>query len=210
MPRTFYRNVHGTGPSLEDFMSDKHRGEPEPLDPVRAGLYDGISVFNTEHQARKKARAYPSQGDHIAEIELPDGAPVSLQQRFKKSCCLLTECNRLAVPPEHAKVGIENEWSKCDRMGPHGCESSFNTVRVECPNCQRLDRDWQSHGEVPGRTTGASRRSSERSARDSGVPRHASLSRHWSKQIPWRLNGGPARDECDGGPGKDEKINCER
>jgi hypothetical protein len=80
VPRTFYRNVHGPDPPLDDFTSDKARGEPEPFDPVRASLYDGISVFNLEQQARRKARAYPSQGDHIARLELPDGAPVSFER----------------------------------------------------------------------------------------------------------------------------------
>ena len=83
MSRTLYRVVHEPTldtQRLEDFMSDAVRGNPLPADPVRASLHGGISVFNTENQARNKAIDYPFLGDHIAAIQLADGTPLHVER----------------------------------------------------------------------------------------------------------------------------------
>jgi hypothetical protein len=52
-------------------------GIPAPNDdPETLRLWDGMSVWATETQARNKARAYPWLGRYIARLELPPAAPV--------------------------------------------------------------------------------------------------------------------------------------
>lgn len=72
----FYRIALTNPPSVDDFLSDKARGEPPPPDPNHYHLWDGISVFNTETQARNKGRDYPFLGSFIAQLDIPDNAPV--------------------------------------------------------------------------------------------------------------------------------------
>jgi len=73
--RTFYRIIKTPVQRPEDFLSDAAQGEPLPIDPEHARLHDGISVFNTEQQARNKAEAYPLLGAYIAAVDLPDDGP---------------------------------------------------------------------------------------------------------------------------------------
>jgi hypothetical protein len=83
MARTFYRIVRASERRGEDFLSDAARGEPPPLDPAQVRLHEGISVFNTERQARNKAEAYPALGEYIAAIDLPDDAPVRYERTLR-------------------------------------------------------------------------------------------------------------------------------
>jgi hypothetical protein len=83
MPRTFYRIVQSALSRSDDFQSDAARDEPPPLDPAQVRLHYGISVFNTERQARNKAEAYPVLGAYIAAIELPDDAPVRYERTLR-------------------------------------------------------------------------------------------------------------------------------
>jgi hypothetical protein len=70
---------------LEDFASDAAKGFPPPADPVRARLHDGISVFNTERQARNKAHDFPFLGGFIATIALEDSAPMRVERTLRGS-----------------------------------------------------------------------------------------------------------------------------
>ena len=45
----------------------------------------GISVYNTENQVRKKARGVPILGAYIAELTIPDYAPVYDAKTTKSS-----------------------------------------------------------------------------------------------------------------------------
>jgi hypothetical protein len=83
--RTFYRIVTGDLPPIEDFMSAATLNGPIPLDPELARLHDGISVYATERQGRRKAQAYPWLGDHIAALKLPDDAPVRIERTLPRS-----------------------------------------------------------------------------------------------------------------------------
>jgi hypothetical protein len=69
----FYRVVRTKPPSIEDFMS------PESLGRVltnptaeRRRLWQGLSVYDTETRARKKAIKVPLLGAYIAQLEFPD------------------------------------------------------------------------------------------------------------------------------------------
>ncbi len=70
--RRFYRIVKSDPATVEDFFSYKALGIPAPRDPQRLALWDGISVYATEAQARGPARRIPALGGYIAEVELPD------------------------------------------------------------------------------------------------------------------------------------------
>ena len=80
MLRMLYRIARTSPPTLDDFRSDAARGEPAPLDPEQARLYDGISTFNTAQQAWRKAQAYPVLGRYLAAIILPDDGPVRIER----------------------------------------------------------------------------------------------------------------------------------
>lgn len=79
--RPFHRITQTDPPTRDDFTSDAAQGiEPPDDDPVHASLHDGISVFATEQQARKKAQAFPFLGSFIARLEIPDDAPVRIER----------------------------------------------------------------------------------------------------------------------------------
>ena len=78
--RPCHRVTQNNPPEREDVMSNAAQGIPPPDDdPQRAMLNDGISVFNTEQQARKKVLSLRelgiNLGDYIARLDIPDGAP---------------------------------------------------------------------------------------------------------------------------------------
>ncbi len=74
----FFRIASEKDPPLEDFASaaEKEPDQPPPDDPELAGLWDGVSVFATEAQARSHTRGRrPVPGKFIAALELPvDGS----------------------------------------------------------------------------------------------------------------------------------------
>jgi hypothetical protein len=77
MPRVFYRLVRSTPASFVDVLSKSALGEPLREDtPENRRLWQGISVYATEAQARRKGRASPMLGRYIARIELPDDSPI--------------------------------------------------------------------------------------------------------------------------------------
>jgi hypothetical protein len=62
---------------LRDFMSYRALGrEPRRPTPDVLRRWSGISVYQTEDQARATAIWRPSLGRYIAAIEIEDGAPV--------------------------------------------------------------------------------------------------------------------------------------
>ena len=84
--RTFHRIAGTDPPTRDDLLSDAAQGIPPPVDdPVRARLHDGISVFNTEQQARNKARDYPFLGGFIARLEIPEDAPVRIERTLRSA-----------------------------------------------------------------------------------------------------------------------------
>jgi hypothetical protein len=79
--RDFYRLVYTNPPTLWDFTSGKERGTPEPLSPRHRAVWDGLSVFSTLNQARRKQRVSPMLGTFIAVIRVPTDGSV----RFARS-----------------------------------------------------------------------------------------------------------------------------
>lgn len=80
--RSFFRIVASNPPTVADFMSGAAQGgEPRSNDPDIVRLWDGISVYATMLQARRKARGAPYLGQFIAEIAIPANAPA----RFERS-----------------------------------------------------------------------------------------------------------------------------
>lgn len=77
--RTFFRIVATNPPTRHDFMSHQALGRPL-LVPARARQWQGVSVYGTAHQARKKARQYPTLGRYIAELRVLDDAPVRAER----------------------------------------------------------------------------------------------------------------------------------
>lgn len=72
--RTLYRIVLKYPPTVQDMLSYEALGKttPDP-DSEMLRLAKGLSVYNTEQQARRKARGFPWKGNaYIAELRIPD------------------------------------------------------------------------------------------------------------------------------------------
>jgi hypothetical protein len=77
MPRVFFRLVRFNPPRFVDMLSKEALGEPLRDDtPENRRLWQGVSVYATEAQARRKGRVSPMLGRYIARIELPDDSTV--------------------------------------------------------------------------------------------------------------------------------------
>lgn len=84
--RTVFRIVLTNPPTLRDFLSDEELGKPpRSTDPFVRQVWSGISTYQTEGQARRKARAYPWLGGFIASLEIPENAPVQIERTFPRS-----------------------------------------------------------------------------------------------------------------------------
>jgi hypothetical protein len=81
MARSFFRIAKSIPATDDDFTSQKAKGIPMARpDPEVELLWDGISVYATEAQARKQARAKPWLGKYIAEIVVIEGDPITFRR----------------------------------------------------------------------------------------------------------------------------------
>src|SRR6266849_4946245 len=84
--RTFYRIVQTDPPTLADFTSHEARGRlPPDREPETLRLHAGLSVYATLAQARRKTRASPALGDYVAELQIPDDAPITWERTLTSS-----------------------------------------------------------------------------------------------------------------------------
>jgi hypothetical protein len=84
--RTVYRIVRNNPPTLADFTSNAAKGLPLRDDsPEMRRLWDGISVYATEAQARNKATQFPYLGAYLARLDVPDGAAVRIERTIRNS-----------------------------------------------------------------------------------------------------------------------------
>ena len=78
--RDFYRIAYTNPPGRVDFTSGKERGTAPPLNPKHLAVWDGISVYSTLNQARKKQRVSPILGAFIAVIRVPTDGSVRFER----------------------------------------------------------------------------------------------------------------------------------
>src|SRR5688572_30603984 len=100
--RLFYRIAVTNPTTLYDYSSAKERGIREPQSPTRRAVWDGLSVFSTLNQARRKQRISPFLGTYIAVIRVPmDGsirvlrtsvATVTIRSGLPRRCCGTWRC----------------------------------------------------------------------------------------------------------------------
>lgn len=84
--RVFYRIVLTAPPTRRDFISDEELGKPpRSADPFVQRVWSGISVYQTEDQARRKAQTYRWLGRYIASLRIPTNAPVRIERTFPRS-----------------------------------------------------------------------------------------------------------------------------
>ena len=81
----FYRIVLTDPPTLYDFQSNRERGRALPTDPEERQLWDGLSVYATETQAHRKARAVPALGGFIAAVDVPEGGSIRYERTLRSS-----------------------------------------------------------------------------------------------------------------------------
>ena len=81
MDHRFYRLVRSNPSTLDDYLSNKAKGIPMARpDPEVALLWDGISVYATETQARNQAKAKPWLGAYIAELAISEVDPITFRR----------------------------------------------------------------------------------------------------------------------------------
>ena len=78
--RFFYRLVRSAAPVLEDFTPAALKGGPRPSDPARLAVWDGLSVFSTLAQARRKQRTSPILGAYVAVLRVPTDGSVRFER----------------------------------------------------------------------------------------------------------------------------------
>jgi hypothetical protein len=76
MSRTFYRAVLTNPPELDDFKSYVELGKAQLEDAPGA---DGVSVYATFAQARRIARILRPPCEFVAQLDIPDDAPVRIE-----------------------------------------------------------------------------------------------------------------------------------
>ena len=73
--RLFHRVVQTNPPTIADFRSSAAKGVDPPADPALRAVWDGVSVYSTANQARRKRRTSPVLGDYVAVLRVPtDGS----------------------------------------------------------------------------------------------------------------------------------------
>jgi len=85
LARTFYRIVKEDPPGPDDFKSYLERGVPMLKDdPETRRLAEGPSVYATLAQARRAARSQPFLGRFVAELVIPNDAPLTFERTGRK------------------------------------------------------------------------------------------------------------------------------
>lgn len=80
--RSFFRLVETDPPTREQFLSYFDRGlTPPDAPPRQIDLHKGVSMFETEEQARKLALEVTKPYDYIAEVAVPHGVRAERQGR---------------------------------------------------------------------------------------------------------------------------------
>lgn len=83
MAGTFFRIVKAAQASELDFLSDKAKGlPPRNTEPLTLHVWDGISVYRTFGQARRKALDYPFLGSFIAELSIGTNIDIRAEKTF--------------------------------------------------------------------------------------------------------------------------------
>jgi hypothetical protein len=75
--------VRSDPPEARDCWSHKPLGIPL-LDPNKERLWEGVSVFDSLEQARKKARRYPDKGQYIAVLAVESGDVIVYSQTGRR------------------------------------------------------------------------------------------------------------------------------
>ena len=94
----FYRVLERSQPAIGDFISQKERGQPLRHQTRKAlRLWEGLSVYKTEEQARQLAQASPRVGEAIARLHIPFDASVTVEIDTARNghCTLWGDANHL-------------------------------------------------------------------------------------------------------------------
>lgn len=87
MARSLFRIVRTNPPTLNDFVSNLAQGRPYPnRNPETTYLWDGLSAYDRDSRARRKAKGMPWLGiGFIAEVRIADNDPGVRFERTTKS-----------------------------------------------------------------------------------------------------------------------------
>lgn len=83
-PLTCYRIVKADPPTIVDCTPQAQLGRRlVDTAPEKVRLWSGLSVFATEAQAHRQARAYPMLGGFVAELVIPAGADLTYERTLR-------------------------------------------------------------------------------------------------------------------------------
>jgi hypothetical protein len=83
---TLLRIVRTEDPKPADFMPSWGRGLPPRDDPDEALLlWLGLSTWATARQAAKKARAWPTLGEYLAELKVPEHPAIVVRRTLSSA-----------------------------------------------------------------------------------------------------------------------------
>jgi hypothetical protein len=103
MSKVVYRVVHHDPPTEEDFKSHIALGKVKPpTNREKLHMFQGISVQGTLDGARSLQKAFPKLGQFIAELSIPDEAPLSLEPELEGPghYNIYDDCGNEASPAE--------------------------------------------------------------------------------------------------------------
>jgi hypothetical protein len=79
--QTLARVIASLTPTIQDFTSPAASGETfSHPDPGRRRLWDGLSFYATEAQARRNARRYRAHGEFLAIVRIERDAPIRVER----------------------------------------------------------------------------------------------------------------------------------
>jgi hypothetical protein len=114
--RRFYRIVKTNPPTLADFISNAAKGRPilDNARPEARRLWDGLSVYATEAQARRHARVSPMLGAFLAELVITPDTVVRIERTLGSGLytiwgdpALLLSCIARVAPVRQAAMETE-------------------------------------------------------------------------------------------------------
>ena len=76
----FYRIAQTDPPELVNFQLAKERGSAAPASLTRLAVWDGLSVYSTINQARRKQRISTWLGAYIVTLRVPTDGSIRIER----------------------------------------------------------------------------------------------------------------------------------
>lgn len=76
-----FRGIQGPEATPEDFFSNRRKGlKPRPIEKRNPKEYEAVSLWDALDKMREVCLRWPKIGSYIAELHIPEDAPIELKQ----------------------------------------------------------------------------------------------------------------------------------